>query len=505
MKKIVRIGLIATIISSLLLTGCKSNNDILKKASDDNELKPVELSMYVFGDQPKDTPLVLEELNKLTMRDLNCTVKITSISWNDWPTKYNLLLASGEPIDLIYTSSWAGFNDQVEKGAFLPLNDLLEKYAPQTMKNIPKQDWAQAKYKGEIYAVPNTAATFDPWGIVVRKDLRTKYNLPAINSLDSFDRYLNAVKQNENEIIPLDVGSGDVAIQELLYASQNWEDLSEENDLAINASEEDIRNPFIIADTPEFLDFAKKMKSWADKGYWSKNVLSSKIPASENFKQGKSAATIEHFMSTQDLAVAGLHSNPSYEIEYFPLTRINNITHQDSVMQNAMAIPRNAANPERALMLLDKLRNDPEYYRLTVYGIEGKHYKVLEENRIKLLEDSNNYPSDQFSWGWRNSSLELKPENPKWDQFDNFYKEFKTIATPDKLMNFQLDKEPIRLEISAVSQVNTQYLPMIYFGIGDPVSNVEKYRRQLKVAGIDKILNEAKKQLKVYADKNELN
>lgn len=45
-----------------------------------------------------------------------------------------------------------------------------------------------------------------------------------------------------------------------------------------------------------------------------------------------------------------------------------NITH------GALAIASASQHPERALMVYDLLRNDPEIYRLMMYGIEGEMY-----------------------------------------------------------------------------------------------------------------------------------
>ena len=92
-----------------------------------------ELVMYVIGDEPVAADEVEEALNAKLEDKLNCTVDINYIALSDYTQKYSLLLASGENIDIIYTSTWAFYNEEATKGAFAEITDeLLQKYMPQT-------------------------------------------------------------------------------------------------------------------------------------------------------------------------------------------------------------------------------------------------------------------------------------------------------------------------------------------------------------------------------------
>ncbi|WP_240344253.1 extracellular solute-binding protein [Paenibacillus sp. SYP-B3998] len=71
---------------------------------------------------------------------MNTTVKLNFTTWNDWSTKYNLLLTAGEKIDMIFVSSWAGYFKYAKQGAFMDLTSLIPKYAPQVQKQVPAQD-----------------------------------------------------------------------------------------------------------------------------------------------------------------------------------------------------------------------------------------------------------------------------------------------------------------------------------------------------------------------------
>lgn len=65
--------------------------------------KFVKISHVVLGDKPTNGQFekVLAEVNKIMKEKINAELEWKWVEWADWQTKYNLLLASGEPIDLI--------------------------------------------------------------------------------------------------------------------------------------------------------------------------------------------------------------------------------------------------------------------------------------------------------------------------------------------------------------------------------------------------------------------
>ena len=71
----------------------------------------------------------------------------------------------------------------------------------------------------------------------------------------------------------------------------------------------------------------------------------------------------------------------------------------------------------------------------------------------------------------------------------------------NKLNAFQLNLDPIRAEIAAITQLDQQYMLPLLYGAVDPVTGLAEYRAQLKKAGIDKVLDEVKRQVAAYADK----
>ena len=183
--------------------------------------KKVELEWYLLGDASKDQKQVVDEWNKMLEKDLNTTVKLNFTTWTDWQTKYNLLLASGEKIDMIFAFSWADYYKLANQGAFLPLGDLLPAYAPETWKNVPKQDWDEATVKGSIYAVPATYPEYTPDGLVYRDRLEEGISA-AGNKGFGFDRGVSRRSQ-ESETHYADQRKG---LQRSFHSVQSLQRLS---------------------------------------------------------------------------------------------------------------------------------------------------------------------------------------------------------------------------------------------------------------------------------------
>ena len=53
-----------------------------------------------------------------------------------------------------------------------------------------------------------------------------------------------------------------------------------------------------------------------------------------------------------------------------------------SITHGAMAVSAGSANPERALMVYDLLRNDPECHMLFCQGVEGVSYEVTDDGLL---------------------------------------------------------------------------------------------------------------------------
>lgn len=525
-RKKAGIGLIAVSMLAAALSGCSGGNDknaastgassstgaspsASASASSGEAAKPdtskkVTLNWYLLGDAHKDTDKVVAEWNKMLEKDLNTTVKLNFTSWTDWQTKYNLLLTSGETVDMIFASSWADYYKFAKKGAFLDLKDLLPTYAPETWKTVPEQDWKDVSVGDSIFAVPSTFPEYTPDGIVYREDWRKELNLPEIKDLDSIEAYMDGVKKAKPKVTPIN----GKAWNEQFYLFLNYYDFKQiggDSGVIVSKSYDTPRDIIAYPFTDEFEQWVKRMKTWAQKGFWASNTLSDSAEAGDGIKTGNGAVYWRNPAGAGGFINDLKKSNPEMEIGYFPFTRFHNYAVPNLSINNGMAVPKSAANPERSLMVLDKLRNDPAYFNLMTYGIAGTHYDDLGDGKHILVPAKGQDPKvvtkyDIASWGWRYEP-NMRSEEGGWAGLDALNEEFKGESKPNIFAPVLMDYQEVKTQVAAVNQVFQQYGQPLMMGlVADPDKALATYREKLKKAGVDELLAYVQKQANAYFD-----
>ncbi|MGM8317258.1 ABC transporter substrate-binding protein, partial (plasmid) [Clostridium perfringens] len=133
--------------TSVMLTGCGSSDKKAEGGAASEE--PVNLVWYVIGKPQTDGELVEEEVNKYIKDKINATVDIKHIDFGDYSQKMNVIANSGEEYDLAFTCSWAfPYLENARKGAFLELNDLLDKEGADLKGVIDERLWKGAEVDG---------------------------------------------------------------------------------------------------------------------------------------------------------------------------------------------------------------------------------------------------------------------------------------------------------------------------------------------------------------------
>ncbi|WP_308637881.1 extracellular solute-binding protein [Paenibacillus silvisoli] len=524
MKRKMGLLLAIVLLVGTVLAGCSKNNENAAESSNSADpgtgsnasagasgpdiSKPVELTWYLLGDANPDTPKVMDEFNKMLKKDLNATVKLNFTTWNDWSTKYNLLLTAGEKIDMIFASSWAGYFKYAKQGAFMDLTDLLPQYAPEVQGQVPAQDWSDVTIGGKIYAVPNTNPEYTPDGLVYREDWRKELNLPEIKDLDSIEAYMDGIKKNKQGVIPIN-GSALNEIYTMFLYYHDLHSIGGDSGVVVSKSYDTPRDIVAYPFTPEYEAWVKKTKEWADKGFWSKNTLSSKQEAGDLIKTGTGAIYWRNPPGASGFITDVQKNDPKVELGYFPFTRFHNYAMPTMAIANGMAIPRSAANPERSLMVLDKIRTDPKYYNLITYGIEGYHYDLINDGKNIEMPSKSQDPAKVQAygiadWGWRNKEL-MKSGIGGWDGLDKLNEEFSNMTKPDIFSPISMDYDPVKSEYAAVNQVIDQYGKPLMLGLVPDVDKaIQTYRDKLTAAGIDKVLDYVKQQANAYYDEKNI-
>ena len=501
MKKVALVVLVVLLIRTVFV-GC--SNNVGNSPTGSSTAKEVTLSMYLIGEPPKDYDIMLEELNKNLKKDINATVVVKWIAMGEYKQKYPLLMGSGESIDLIFSGEWTQYVDQAKKKAFMALDDLLPKYAPKSYSEEPKEALEQARIDGKIYMLPSNYKGLNTLGFTVRGDLRKKYNIGEIKNIDDFSKYLDAIKKNEPDMIPFNAGTADLSkFLQYLRMENSWDSSAMPIDFAYKITDPSFKL-FTISETPEYKELVSKMSNWYKNGYWPKDVLANKEDARESFINGKNASALLNLFNFNELFLKINQKNPEWQIEWFSVA-LEKPKLSAKYIGNGMSIGARSKNPERALMFLELLRNNQNYFDLTTYGIKGRNYDLTQDGKLTLpagvTAANNGFPPDgACPWGWRQTKF-YKTYDNAWPKFDAMTQVISNTCISSKMQTFIFNDETVKSEIASLTNIRQQYEMPLLWGAVEAEQGMNTLKSQREKAGIEKVKTELEKQWNEYSKK----
>ncbi|WP_320128969.1 extracellular solute-binding protein [uncultured Sphaerochaeta sp.] len=509
-KKMITI-IAAMVMAAMVLTSCGSSGSTTSEAttstgtatSSATNLKPVTLTFWSCGDKRSAQDQVLAAFCKEYKSELNIDkIKFNYVSFGDYEDKMTSLVAGGDDFEGCFVADWMLYNKMANKGAFLNLNDLLAQYAPTLYKTYKDAGVANiCSIDGQMVTLPWLQKKSSKPILLFRKDLADKYGVDYSNlqTIEDIDAFLEEAHAKIPNITTFESGfprgntySDVLAILNSKYNmdTMNYHMLTNNFDTKL----------IPIEQTEMFKKAVTWMQKWYNDGFVSKSELSE--TDTQEFANGKTFCRVGLYEN----AVQGITFNVSGAelgwAEPYPDGKFR----YDSPLNNAFAINKNAANPERALMLLELLDTNEKAYDMFMYGIEGKTYVTEADGSIGYPEgqdSSNSTYLDWFKWPFIRTQFE-KPSgsntqkaidmNNTWLAKDNF------IVAP--LIGFGPDTSPIKTELAQRDQLYDEQGKLLLAGIiegGNVDVAVQNYIKAQKATGLDDILSYLQTQADSYA------
>lgn len=455
-----------------------------------------QLNWYMLKpmDNLKDQAIVEEETNKIFKEQINANLHFNFIDSAGWEDKMKLMSAAGEEYDLVLTAYWTNRLDHnVQAGAFLPLDDLLQKYGQDILKNVDPRAWDAVTYNGKIMAVPSQMPYAAPYVYVFKKDLVDKYSFDfkAVKTLKDLEPYLETIKKNEPSITPLlAVGSSAaiagtypadiIEITKGVYYDEKSGQVMKMTDLA------ELTNNF------------RTINDYYKKGYIAKDAAI-KTDLSAEAKSGKYAVLNGAGGYTED----GSKSTAAYGYPTGETWIGNRLIDTNQMITIATAISKTSKNPERAMMALNLVWKDAYLLNTLAYGLKDKHYKVTAGEGTDNPTVVANSGAEQTYGVWHNWL------GPLWTQWDSNWntkadlmkmKENNDTAKASSIVGFLFNPtDELKSELAQVSAVLAEANPILNTGsMSDFDQFVTELDTKLTNAGVDKLIAEVQNQLNAW-------
>jgi ABC-type glycerol-3-phosphate transport system substrate-binding protein len=465
--------------------------------------EPVKLYIYMVGTVPEAMDEIVAKANGEYFGPiLNTTVEFVFIPWSDTATKYALILAGGDDVDIIFTAPWEYYEQEAAKGSFLELSDdFVEQWMPVTAKEQSRISWLQTMTRGKIYAAPSMYAGDNYKLPAIREDLRIKHGLPEPDSWDAMERFLFTIAKNEN------------GIQGYAAAGTTWEVmntyfecrdalLTEQpvyfvwmNDKRKEPAPEDLSFLYF---SDVYRDYALEMKQWMEMGVWSRNVMNNTISPNDGFMQGTSATVFWNdtiYSSGETMEKNGIGTAGYYDLS--PQSVIRRMSYNN----NCWAITSSSEYPGRAGLALDLMKTNVSLVNLLKGGVEGRHY--LDQGDGKYLPGPEAAKYSWNSWAWaldhpRALQLAWGPGTPP-QRITITESKPPRIFEP-KIDGFRVDMSGIAAEWAVISALIEEYRPSLECGAfgANTEAKLAEFQNRLRTAGADKVVEQFRSQYAAF-------
>jgi len=491
--------LTGVIAFSVAVSGCGKNNDSAStqakesntveevKTQEQKSLEPVKLTLYSLIPEQQDQNEVFTAANKIIKEKINAEVEFNFVGPGAYDDKMKLMAASGEEFDVCFTSDWKNnYYQNVAKGAFLALDDILSENAPTLVKDVPQMFWEATKVNGKIYGIPNQQITARSSSVWFQKELLdgTGTKLEDIKTLDDVEAYTKKAKEQFGKIAQFP----NFNYEQYYYGLQFIIDPKLPGAIRVKDNSAKVFNQF---ESEEWLEHLNRAVDYEAKGYYNKEFIlpNTDIDATKTKAKDYSWGWEGTFKPGGDAECTA-----RYGWTYVCKQMSEPILSTSGVVASLQAVGRTSKNPERAVMLIDLLNTDKVLYNTIVFGLDGKHFKKLGENRIELIPDSG-YNTGR-PWAVASTfNAYLLPGQP-----DNVWEQTKQInnnALVSPILGFVFDSTPVNVELSNCSNVYKEY-EFINSGKVDLDKTQKEFLSKLKDAGVDKIIAEEQKQINAF-------
>lgn len=457
----------------------------------------VNLTWLLRIPEQKDGQMVLDAANEIIQKELNANLDIEFYDPVAYPEKTKLKIASQEPFDIMFTSSGYGFYDYASKGAFVPLEDLLPKYAPKTWEMIPEEYWNAVTVDGHIYGIPNYQITARTTCMNYRTEIVEKYDLDieSAKTLEDMEPILAELKEKEPDKQYIMSGIVPTYFETMNY--MGLEGIGADGSPGVIEIDGDSLEVVNQYEHPNFIQLCKTIADYEDKGYINKDAALLE-DTTELMKNGEflcgAMGNWKPGAEAENLARYG------YENEYVLISEP--YVNTTSILGTLQAISATSEHPEVALQLIEMVNTNPELYNTLVYGIEGEHYNMVGENRIEQIPDSGYQTNVPWMIGNTFNGYLMG------DTDENVYEETKELnetAKCSRILGFNFDPEPVKTELAQCQTIVDKYVPKGFaFGMYDDVEGtLAQMNEELRAAGMDKIIAEKQAQLDKWAESNQ--
>ncbi len=475
MKKIISLLLAGGMLFSLV--GCG------KKGAEVSDGDIPTLTWILPSQAQSDVASVQDALNEIFVEEVGAKVELQFIEESAFKEKMKMKMASGEDFDMCFTGYVNNYETAAKNGGILDITDYIDQVEG-LREAIPDYSWECSTINGRIYGVPNLQIACSTTSAIEYTDISDKYDFDfsKVKNMNDLEPYFEMIKKDDPGAYPYLPAYGVNPWYTGKYLTIGTKMLAFPLD---GKSSDEL---CYMWETEEWKKGVNTLWDWYQKGYIRPDILSS-VDDTTDRKSGRIAVDTDLWKPGVEIS---WKTNYGRDNKFWPIQ--DSILTRSNATSTMVSLGLSCKDPIKALKIVKLTHTDPRVVNLLTFGIEGKHYNLVN-NRVEPIEGSG-YDQKSKRWKFGNSFLGHLVPGEEDDVMEQTKKVNEEAVKPTTL-KFSFDTDPVKTEISNISSILTEY-EAYNKGAVDPATYMDEFVKKLKEAGIERVYDEAKKQLDEY-------
>lgn len=502
---LVTVVMVVSMLSACGGSSSKDNNDTADNGSTDsgsstssNSEEPYTVVMGYIGDSQAEETKIEDAINAIIEPELNAKIDLRAFSWGSYQQELQLILSGDEKLDIIpnVITNVAGY---VSNGQLIDLTNLIEQYGT-NIKSVLDKDFINCPKIGDFtYGVTTMRENITWEGVMMRADILQELGYTVednvctdITNLDQLAELYAKVKAAYPDMTML----ASVANGTPLFRWEIFDALTDGFGVLMDYGQS--TKVVNLYETEEFKEFANTLYDWNQLGYLSQDAATT---TETTVNQVKAGTAFSYFNPLKAGAVEQDELNTGYDLATAPLMGDAYITSY-AIDFLTLGIARNSQNPEKAFQVLDYIYGSADVMNLINWGIEGTHYKVIDEANDVITyadgvtADTTGYLLNQ---GWQLPNQEIShvwegESSSKWD----LQREYIASAKRSLALGFSYDSTVVSNQLTAINNVKNQYYDAIGTGSINPADIIDEFNQALYDAGLQDVIDAKQTQLDAW-------
>ena len=221
MRKKIFASFMAALITAISLSGCsraensqemaKSNAGESEIETDSGEVDEIVFAYFTQNNIPETSELqrIEDLLNEYTVEKINTKVHLALFSNADYMSQVNLMLASGEQLDIFRAYDVPQLT-YIKDGTALDITEYIDNELKETRDVLYKDFLKQSTVDGKVYGIMNMGSQYVPGGFTYRTDIAQELGLDmdSVSSIEDLPAIFEQVKAAYPNMTILNHGSG---------------------------------------------------------------------------------------------------------------------------------------------------------------------------------------------------------------------------------------------------------------------------------------------------------